>query len=32
MPYVTTRDERVRLYEEVWAEPVTKVAKQLLGI
>jgi len=28
MPYVTTRYERTKLYEEVWAEPVTTVAKR----
>lgn len=27
MPYVTLRYERAKLYEEVWTEPVTKVAK-----
>jgi hypothetical protein len=28
MPYVTTRYERAKLYEEVWAEAVTTVAKR----
>ena len=28
MPYVTIRYERAKLYEEVWAEAVTKVAKR----
>ena len=28
MPYVTLRYERVKLYEEVWAEAVTSVAKR----
>lgn len=28
MPYVTTRYERAKLYEEVWAEAVTKIAKR----
>jgi hypothetical protein len=28
MPYVAIRYERAKLYEEVWAEPVVKVAKQ----
>jgi len=27
MPYITTRYERAKLYEEVWAKAVTKVAK-----
>ena len=27
MPYVTASYERTKLYEEVWADPVTKVAK-----
>lgn len=28
MPYVTLRYERAKLYEEVWAEAVTTVAKR----
>jgi hypothetical protein len=28
MPYVTFRYERAKLYEEVWAEAVTTVAKR----
>lgn len=28
MPYVTRRYERAKLYEEVWAEAVTTVAKR----
>ena len=28
MPWVTIRYERGKLYEEVWAEPVIKVAKR----
>ena len=28
MPYVTHRYERLKLYEEVWAEAVTIVAKR----
>lgn len=28
MPYITTKYERTKLYEEVWTEAVTKVAKR----
>ncbi len=28
MPWVTIRYERAKLYEEVWSEPVTRVAKR----